>query len=131
MLNKVAGSSGIRFRAEIDRLDGLFSTAEEINLYRIVQESVNNIVKHSKASEARVVIKTQDHRLDINIQDNSQGFSPKRNSLVQGKRGFGLIGIAERARLLGRRPIIEYSPGQGTTIQIKLVLPAAPNTLTQ
>jgi signal transduction histidine kinase len=122
MLNKVAGSSGIHFSAEIDQLDGLLSKEQEINLYRIVQESVNNIVKHASASDAKVIIKRDDHGVDITIHDNGRGFYPKETDAhEQQRRGFGLIGIAERARILGGRPVIESSPGQGTTIKMRLV----------
>jgi len=123
MLNKVAGSSGIRFSARIDQLDGLFSKEGEINLYRIVQESVNNIVKHAAANEAEVTIKKQGQQVAITIKDNGKGFSARgANPGEPGKRGFGLIGIAERARLLGGRPMIESSPGLGTTIRLTLPL---------
>ncbi len=123
MLNKVAGSSGIHFSADIDQLDGLFSKEEEINLYRIVQESVNNIVKHAGASQAKVLLKRDDRRVDITIQDNGQGFSARPSGISDlTKRGFGLIGISERARLLGGKPIIEPRPGQGTTIKLRLAL---------
>jgi signal transduction histidine kinase len=121
MLNKVARSSGIHFSDEIDQLDGLLSKEEEINLYRIIQESVNNIVKHASASEAKVIIKRDDHGVDITIQDNGRGFYPKdTDAHEQQKRGFGLIGISERARLLGGRLVIESSPGQGTRISINI-----------
>jgi two-component sensor histidine kinase len=54
MIEKVAASSTIRFGYEIDELDGIFSPADEILLYRIVQESLNNIIKHSGATESEI-----------------------------------------------------------------------------
>jgi signal transduction histidine kinase/streptogramin lyase len=118
MLNKVSDSSGIRFDTDIDQLDSLFSKNEEIGLYRIVQESVNNIIKHSGATEAMVVIKNEEGHVAMTIQDNGKGFAP---DLLDGSpRGFGLIGMNERARILGSRPDIHSSPGRGTTITLKL-----------
>jgi ligand-binding sensor domain-containing protein/signal transduction histidine kinase len=119
MLNKVAESSGVRFDTDIDQLDGLFSKDEEIGIYRIVQESVNNIVKHAKATEAMVVIKNEDDEVAVTIQDNGRGFSPDLDG-GSSRSGFGLIGIAERARILGTRPEIHSAPGRGTTITLKL-----------
>jgi signal transduction histidine kinase len=120
MLNKVSASSGIRFSAEIDEIDCLFSKEGEINLYRIVQESINNIVKHAGASAAQVTITRDDHQVNIRIKDNGKGFTIRVGD--QPKRGFGLIGITERARLLGGKPLIESVPGQGTTITMRLTL---------
>jgi signal transduction histidine kinase len=120
MLNKVAESSGVRFYTDIDQLDGLFSKDEEIGLYRIVQESVNNIVKHGQATEAMVVIKNEDGEVAVTIQDNGRGFSPEHLEGASSRSGFGLIGIAERARILGSRPEIHSAPGRGTTITLKL-----------
>ena len=91
----------------------------QINLYRIIQESVNNIVKHSGATEAAVAVKKNSHSLQITIHDNGKGFNLAE---VEGRRGFGLIGISERARILGAKHRIHSVPGQGTTVGIKLTL---------
>ncbi|HKF55054.1 MAG TPA: two-component regulator propeller domain-containing protein [Blastocatellia bacterium] len=120
MLNKVADSSGIRFDTDIDQLDKIFSKEEEIGLYRIVQESVNNIIKHSGATEAMVVIKNEDGEVAVTIQDNGKGFTPELLDGSTSRRGFGLFGMAERARILGSKPDIHSSPGRGTTITLKL-----------
>jgi signal transduction histidine kinase/streptogramin lyase len=122
MLTKVAGSSGIRFDEDIDELDGLFSKDEEISLYRIVQESVNNIIKHSEATEAMVVIKKEAGEVAITVQDNGKGFAPEAADGGPSRHGFGLIGMAERARILGARQEIHSGPGHGTTITLKLSL---------
>jgi signal transduction histidine kinase len=122
MLNKVEASSGIRFDADIDQLDGLFSKDEEIGLYRIVQESVNNIVKHSEATEAMVVIKNEDGEVAVTVQDNGKGFAPEGLDGGSSGHGFGLIGMAERARILGARQEVHSVPGQGTTVTFKLSL---------
>jgi ligand-binding sensor domain-containing protein/signal transduction histidine kinase len=121
MLRKVGEASEIRFTTEIDDLDGAFPKEMEINLYRIVQESVNNIVKHSAATEAAVVIKRQGRVVQVKIEDNGQGFKLDAERVSErGERGFGLTGIAERAGMLGGQPIIRSTPGQGTTISVTL-----------
>jgi len=120
MVTKVAGSSGIRFDTDIDPLDGLFSKDAEIGIYRIAQESLNNIVKHADATEAMIVIKNEEGELALTIQDNGKGFSPEQLDGASSRRGFGLIGMAERARILGSKPEIRSAPGQGTTITLKV-----------
>ena len=120
LFNKVANSSAIKFSVEIDDLDGLLQKDEEINLYRIVQEGVNNIIKHSQATEAKIIVKREAHSLLVMIADNGRGFSPESEAASEVQRGFGLTGITERARILGGRPVIQSAPGKGTTISLRL-----------
>ena len=121
IFTRFADSSGIQFSAVIDPIDGLFSKDGEISIYRIVQESINNIVKHSSATEATLVINRGAREVDLQIHDNGKGFSPV--ALASGEArpsGFGLTGMAERVRLLGGTHHIDSAPGQGTTVTIKL-----------
>ncbi|HEY6330796.1 MAG TPA: two-component regulator propeller domain-containing protein, partial [Blastocatellia bacterium] len=74
MTKKMSASTGIAITADIDEIDDLFPGQSEINLYRVVQESINNIVKHSGASRASVEIKRAGRELSITIQDNGKGF---------------------------------------------------------
>jgi signal transduction histidine kinase/ligand-binding sensor domain-containing protein len=123
MVKKVSGSSRINISAGIDEIDRLFSTESEINLYRIVQESINNIVKHSGATEASVVITQAESGLVITIHDNGKGFDTQSVSAGDLRiAGFGLMGIYERTRILGGRYTIESAPGLGTTINIQIDL---------
>ena len=123
IINKVSASSDIEFVTEIDPVDGVFSKESEINLYRVVQESVNNIVKHSGATRASLVIKKDARGVRIRIQDNGRGFSPAApDGGHAGERGFGLTGISERARILGGKQFIRSEPGRGTTIILKIGL---------
>jgi signal transduction histidine kinase len=89
-----------------------------------VQESVNNIIKHSRASEAKLTITRDGRDVVIKIEDNGQGFKPGQAGASEpGRGGFGLIGMAERARLLGGAYAIDSVPGQGAMITIKLTIP--------
>jgi signal transduction histidine kinase len=119
----VSGSSGIRFTADIDALDGIFSKEDETNLYRIVQESINNIVKHSGASEATVAIKEDSRGVRITIRDNGRGFAPgAMDDSGSPRTGLGLTTISERARILGGKHAVHSVPGEGTTLFIKISL---------
>lgn len=108
---------------ELDSIDKMFSPEEEINIYRIVQESVNNIIKHSGATEACFFIKCKGAEVDILIQDNGRGFDKNADKSNGNHRGgFGLIGMNERARMLGGSYEIESQPDDGTSIKIKLFI---------
>lgn len=123
MLKKVSASSGIPFRAELDALDGTFSKEEEINVFRMVQESVNNIVKHSGATEAGVVITRDSSGVRITVQDNGRGFHAEETG-ADGVHtvGLGLTTISERARMIGGRHEIHSAPGRGTVLTIEVRL---------
>jgi len=123
MLKKTADSSGIIFKLEIDQVDGAFEKESEINLYRIVQESVGNILKHAQATEARVAVKKDERKVEISIQDNGKGFYPEVATYGEpGRGGFGLFGIAERVRMMRGQHLINSAPGAGTTVTIKFDL---------
>ena len=77
MIEKIAESSGIAMSSELDDIDGVFPPADEITIYRIVQESLNNVVKHSRADEAHVAVRCHEHHVEITIRDNGQGFAPR------------------------------------------------------
>ena len=123
MLNKVFGASGIEFEARIDMIDGVLAKDSEIVLYRIVQECANNIVKHSQAQRAVLKIARGDNHLSVHISDNGRGFDRSAGEPDLSKRSFGLVGIAERTRLLGGQLHIESNPGAGTTISITIECP--------
>ena len=124
MLGKVFSASGIEFRAEIDMIDGVLEKDSEILLYRIVQECASNIVKHSKAENAFIRIEHNERDLNIKIIDDGRGFAPSAGGDDLSKRSFGLVGIAERTRLLGGKLSIESEPGRGTTVSIIINLPS-------
>ena len=117
MLRKVAAASDIEFSTDIDNIDGLFPKDSEINIYRIVQESVNNILKHSQARTARVVIKRSPDNVQISIIDDGKGFSP--NAGPQARTGFGLVGISQRARMLGGKRY-SFNARKGAAVIVRL-----------
>ncbi|MGA9768477.1 MAG: two-component regulator propeller domain-containing protein [Blastocatellia bacterium] len=119
-----ASTQELQFTARIDNLGGLLSAEMEINLYRIIQEGINNIIKHSGASEASVCIERVAQTLEITIEDNGKGFTPGATGPGESFNGsgFGLLGIAERARIFGSRPLIESAPGCGCKLFLKLSL---------
>jgi signal transduction histidine kinase len=125
MIHKIAAAhkNQIRFQTRLDVIDGLFPKEAELNLYRIIQESLYNITKHAKATEAEVSIQKDLSGIMIIVQDNGQGFCLKSSASTEAvKSGFGLVSIAERSRLLGGKFTVQSIPGKGTTITVKLAL---------
>lgn len=123
-LKKIADSGSLRIESEIGDIDGLFSPEGEINFYRIVQESLNNILKHSAAATARIRIERTDGRLTMRIEDDGRGFDSRRSTEnAASARGFGLTGLGERARILGGRFDCASAPGHGTRLTFDIPLP--------
>jgi signal transduction histidine kinase len=122
MLKRASQVSGIAFSATLDHLDGLFPTDSEISFYRIIQEAVNNILKHSSATEAQVTALAHDGRMNLRIRDNGKGFPQPFRIGEPFPDGFGLRGISERARILSGQISIESTPGNGTTVSIEFDL---------
>ena len=121
MIEKVAATTKIRFLAELVPLDELFSKEDAITLYRVVQESLNNIVKHARASEVRVRVERLTDSVTITIRDNGRGFATA--DAAAKPSGFGLAGMAERVRMLGGEWRIDSQEGQGTRVTVRLALP--------
>ena len=93
----------------------------EINLYRIAQEALNNICKHASATQASVVLERSEGDVVLVIEDNGVGFSAEKGIVItENDRGLGLLGMKERAELVGGRLEIESSPGAGTTIFVRV-----------
>ena len=85
----------------------------EAGVYRIVQESLTNAVKHGAASRAMVEVIEEDEWVQVTVRDDGDGFDPTAPA-----HGFGLVGMRERVDLLDGRLHIESTPGSGTTVTV-------------
>ena len=90
---------------------------------QVIQESLNNILKHAEATKVRVLIAKTARFVTIEIADNGKGFDVKAKSETKSRGGFGLLGMSERVRMLGGTQTIESETGKGTVIRINLHLP--------
>ena len=89
----------------------------EINLYRIAQEALNNTYKHANATRADVLLQRADGRIILTISDDGVGFvAEEQQQRGPLERGIGLLGMMERATLLGGSLEIETKPGEGTSV---------------
>jgi signal transduction histidine kinase len=91
-------------------------------LYRVAQESLENIAKHSGAKHVSVALTSQKGTVVLSIADDGAGFDLEA---VKGRGGLGLIGMEERARLVNGKLSIAAQPGHGTRIAIEVPLPAS------
>jgi len=109
-----SGEMDIDFQAELScpRLPALL----EGNLFRITQEALNNVRRHSQVKSATIRLKQTNGWVQLEITDRGVGFDPRNLS----PRRFGLEGIRKRAQLLGGRAEIASRPGQGTCVRVDL-----------
>ena len=97
--------------------ENLLQNNEQLAIYRIVQEQLNNIVKHADASLVTILLRKIDNRTELQISDNGCGFDVTRY-----RRGLGFINIRNRTELLGGKMEITSSPGKGCLLTVCLPL---------
>jgi two-component system, NarL family, sensor kinase len=96
----------------------------EVGLYRIAQEALANVARHASARRAAVLLELSPERIGLVVEDDGRGFEPGR--VASGR--FGLVGLGERARLLGGSLRIESEPGRGTRVSV--TIPTGPEART-
>lgn len=118
MARRVEQAFRISLDLDIDDIAGALSRDSETNLFRICQEALNNVAKHSGATRASLSLHRLDNHVQLTVCDNGNGFDTSA-----AREGFGLTGISERVRLLGGSLAVQSAPGEGTTVEVSL--PAA------
>lgn len=110
--------TGILIRLDCDPTIGVVPKNLQTGVYRVVQEALNNARKYSDTDVIRVTLERVGDELHLKVRDFGSGFD-----LAEARhRGFGLLGMTERARLLGGECTIESVPTQGTTVSMRLPL---------
>ena len=95
----------------------------ELNLFRILQEALNNVEKHARAKNVFVRIAGRGDLIVLKIQDDGRGFAPPApNGAKRKRRGIGLTNMRERAAFLGGTCEAKSAPKQGTTIIVRIPL---------
>jgi signal transduction histidine kinase len=110
--------TGIQVHFERDLAEGFFPREDAIHIYRILQEALNNVARHSKAQEAWVVLREKDGELSLQIRDNGKGFEMAGEVERAPGNGIGLMGMRERAQHLNGAFAIHSAPGRGTVVSI-------------
>jgi signal transduction histidine kinase/ligand-binding sensor domain-containing protein len=117
MIEKVREATGLEINARVALYDEVFSKDDEMTFYRVIQECLNNIIKHANATAVEISIVQTETEVTAQIQDNGRGFAA---SADPASGGFGLIGLAERIRMLGGTHSISSEAGKGTTVTIRI-----------
>jgi PAS domain S-box-containing protein len=99
-------------------VDTRLSSEAETTLYRIAQEALTNVAKHAKATSVDVILERQGDAVLLIIEDNGVGF--EADDTPKSEHGFGLLGMQERAALVGASLQIESTAGQGTTVLLRM-----------
>ncbi len=116
LCEKLEKISGIRFHCTITDAMPDWSETEELNIYRIVQECLTNIIKHSGATDVDInMLMLNYNRLLISVIDNGRGFN-----LQTVDSGFGLTSIRERSAILNAKIVIDSTEGGGTRVILEV-----------
>jgi signal transduction histidine kinase len=119
LIDNADESSAIVIAGKFDSVDEIFLRESATNVYRIVQESLNNILKHSRAKKARITLERDVHEVQLKIEDDGCGFKSGESG-----KGLGLKNIAERVRMLGGKIKINSATNKGTHIEITIPISA-------
>lgn len=113
--------TGITIAFTVARDEHPLNPQTKVLLFRIIQEALQNILKHAAATTVQIDMQYLPGQLLINVQDNGKGFDAEKE--LTNKEGLGLQNILNRARLIGGSATISSSPGEGTSI--KIIVPYA------
>jgi signal transduction histidine kinase len=119
LAGSLSRSSQIAFSADLENIDALFGPEPSTTIYRIVQESATNVLKHSGATAAAITVKQRSRVVEITVSDNGAGFAAG-NRPGASPPGFGLSGIVQRAIMLGGTAAIDPAAGRGTTVSVTI-----------
>ncbi|MGZ4418750.1 MAG: sensor histidine kinase, partial [Gaiellaceae bacterium] len=115
-LGALESAAGIDTDLHVEGDLSSLTDSQKIVLFRVVQESLSNVRKHSEAARVSVVLRSKRTFVELTVTDDGCGFDPR----LLGTERLGLAGISERVRLLGGAVEIETSPGAGTTVRATL-----------
>jgi len=121
-INWVEKSGSFRVVYENDNdLPAVNSPEKDLILFRILQEILNNIIKHAKATQISIALSHSDEQLCLKVADNGIGFNTE--DLLKREAGMGLQNIQKRATIIGGEASITSSPGEGTAVTICTLYP--------
>ncbi len=121
LIQEYEKTTGVQINSEIN-LTSPLSTEISTAIYRVIQEALTNISKHSHADKISLFLKERSTGILVVIKDNGQGFHPQENTT-----GFGIQGMRERIEVLGGHLDLTSQPGKGCKIQFIVPLPAHDN----
>jgi signal transduction histidine kinase len=115
---EVSRRSGVKVKVAAENVSDSLPDALRTCIYRVVQETLNNVSRHSGAKSALVSVQQTEGSIVLTVRDDGSGFEPAKT------RGLGLIGMEERVKQLGGRLEIQSQPGHGTLLRATLPMAA-------
>ncbi len=128
LVDSISRTQVLRISFDHDNFDEqLMPDNQQLTVFRIVQEQLNNIVKHAGAGNVNIRLSRKLHELVLDIRDDGKGFDPKKL-----KKGLGFINISNRAELFGGKKHVVSSPGKGCFLKVRFPLShsSLPSSLT-
>lgn len=124
--NEWADATGVTLALDLESTLGRLPEAIELSIFRMLQEALTNVRRHAEATAVRIGLhRTEAERVRLRIEDNGNGFAaPVDLASLSASRHFGLLGISERAALLGGTMSITSRPNGGTQLEIEIPTPA-------
>ena len=121
LCSEMEKQNGIDAKLQVAGSERRFPAEVELMLFRIIQEALRNLARHSSATQARVTVTFDEHTTGVTIEDNGKGFVLPKNLGDLSRLGkLGLTGMQERARLLGGTLEVTSNPGKGTTVSMEV-----------
>lgn len=120
--SQISKCTGVRIKITAQEFPDGLPEEHRICIFRVVQEALNNVCKHARATSAEIHLQSNTEKVSVIIRDDGRGFHAGRRT------GLGLLGIQERAESLGGTVVIDSKPGMGTSVAICLPLPRSAAT---
>ncbi len=116
---------GMQVNLEIGGTERRLPTEVETTIFRLAQEAISNVAKHSGAENVNIALDFRDKSVIVEIEDDGRGFDDREALAPNPNNGsFGLVGMYERIDLFGGKLLIDSRPGEGTSVRIELPVPA-------
>ena len=117
LIYDINANTDLFFTENIENVDNILSKESELHLYRIIQESLSNIVKHAEAKAVKFTIQKEENTVDISISDNGKGFdiASKRNNM-----SLGIKTLFERAKIINTHIDLQSNLGKGTMLTLSI-----------
>jgi two-component system, NarL family, sensor histidine kinase DevS len=121
LARQLSDRSGIDIDVDLEFSSDRLPSELEATIYRLVQESANNAIKHSEPAKVTITVRQTEAAVTVDVADDGSGFDPET-----AERSFGLVGMQERVALAGGSLEIDSAPGKGSRVRAELPLISSP-----
>ncbi|MFQ5767989.1 MAG: histidine kinase, partial [Acidobacteriota bacterium] len=120
LANRFQVQTGLEVQIEVEGEERTLTPQQDVNLYRIAQESLANVSRHAHATSVRIHVLWDSTTVQLRITDNGAGFQPGAGDGGPPGGGLGMASIKERANLMGGRFRVKSRPHKGTTLEVEI-----------